>query len=149
MTEGTEAGLEKRAADLAAEIGTEIGKWVALTVAWLIVYIGVLVTTVVFPIIVASKDGLAKSLLGDIGPLVPILALVTAIVVALDQVVHFQNVWLWSGSDRDDARTLRRRIKADPPRTQEALNAYLAQWEALVALHRAHRVGWQRVEPKS
>jgi hypothetical protein len=145
----TDVSLERRAGELTEEIGNEIRKWVALTVAWLLVYIGVIVATVVFPVIVASKDGLAKSVLGDIGPYVPVLAAITAIVVAVDQLVHFQNVWLWSGSDRDDARKLRRKIKTDPPITQDALNAYRKQWDELIDLHKTHRVGWRRVETKS
>lgn len=126
--------------DLLKRISAEEKKWTITTAGWLLAYAAFLVVTVVFPIIIASKDGLTKSVLGDIGPYVPILAFAVAGVAALDQKLQSQNRWHWYGDDRDAARDLILEVQDTPADDAARLKACRESWRALVKTHNGHRV---------
>jgi hypothetical protein len=126
--------------DLLKRIGAEERKWTITTAGWLLVYAVFLVVVVVFPIIIASKEGFSKSVLGDIGPYVPILAFAVAAVAALDQKLQSQNRWHWYGDDRDAARELILEVQDTPAHDAARLEACRESWRALVKTHNGHRV---------
>jgi len=125
---------------LRSRIKTEERKWTATTAGWLIAYAFILVATVALPVVIASKETLRTSVVGDIDGWVPVLALVVALSAALDQKLQSQNRWHWYGDDRDAARQLLLEVEDTDAGDEAALALQRETWRALVATHGGHRV---------
>jgi hypothetical protein len=127
-------------APLIQDIDSEERKWTVTTAGWLVAFVVVLVCSILFPIVIAAKSSLADSIVGDIGPWVPILALAAAAAAAFDQRIRTHDRWIGYGEDRDAARDLRSDIRTRPPADDAAMEAYLDKWKAIKRTHRSHRV---------
>ena len=125
---------------LLKRIKAEERKWTITTAAWLISYSVILVATVALPVVIASKETLKTSVVGNIDGWVPVLALIVALAAALDQKLQSQSRWHWYGDDRDAARALILEIEDTEAGDEPALAKRRDAWRALVTTHNGHRV---------
>jgi hypothetical protein len=125
---------------LLKRIKSEERKWTITTAGWLVLYTLVLMATVALPVIIASKESLRTSVVGNIDDYVPLLALIVALAAALDQKLQSQNRWHWYGDDRDAARQLLVDVEDTEDADEATLKAHRATWMALVKTHNGHRV---------
>ena len=125
---------------LLERIKAEERKWTATTAGWLVAYSLILVATVALPVVIASKETLRTSIVGNIDGWIAILALTVALVAALDQKLQSQTRWHSYGDDRDAARQLLLEVEDTDPDDDKALTAQRESWKALVTKHRGHRV---------
>jgi hypothetical protein len=125
---------------LLKRVKAEERKWTTTTAGWLVAYTLILAATVALPVVIASKDTLKTSIVGDIDRWIAVLALVVALAAALDQKLQSQSRWHWYGDDRDAARQLLLEIEDTDPADEQALVKHRESWKRLVATHNAHRV---------
>jgi hypothetical protein len=122
------------------EVAGEIRRWRISSWLWGFGYILVILATIALPTIV-SIEGLTDQF-SWAGPLVPYLALITAVAAALNIALEAGPRWHAYMQDVNKGVSIRTRLIDDREVITVAdKNDLRERWDALVDQHRAHRPG--------